>query len=134
MHRMRLPLALCLLALSSFVFTSQVRAEEPAKSATAPTSKIYTSAESAEFIALAKSALAAMSTGKSAVVIAKLTDLESSWDDKEKTLRPRDEARWVIIDKTMDKAIAALRGSKVDNVKGKEALEAVLKLLVESTK
>ncbi len=134
MRSMRFTLTLCLVALSSFVLTGQVRAEEPAKSAAAPISKIYTSAESAEFIALAKSALAALSAGKSAVVIAKLTDLESSWDDKEKALRPRDEVRWVLIDKTMDKAISALRGSKVDNVKGKEALELVLKLLVESTK
>ena len=40
----------------------------------------------------------------------------------------------MVIDKTMDQGIAALRGSKVDLAKGKAALEDLLTKLTQATK
>jgi hypothetical protein len=67
-------------------------------------------------------------------MVAKLTDLETAWDEKENALKPRDEKRWTTIDKTLDKAISALRGSKYNGAKGKAALELLIKEIAESTK
>jgi len=96
--------------------------------------KIYTSAETAEFLSLAKETLAALAAGKSSDVVTKLTDLETAWDDKEKILRPRDDGTWTLLDKTLDKAISALRGSRKDPKKGQTALEDLLKNLEQTTK
>jgi hypothetical protein len=67
-------------------------------------------------------------------MVAKLTDLETAWDDQEKVLRPKDEATWTSLDKTLDKAISALRSSHVNLEKGKAALEILLKKLSQATK
>ncbi len=97
------------------------------KPAVAPSATPYKTAEMAEFVKLTKETLAALAAGKQTEMVAKLTDLETAWDDKEKVFRPRNEAVWVSIDKTMDKAISALRSSKVNLTKGKAHLEALLK-------
>jgi kynureninase len=104
------------------------------KPTSTPTVTPYKVSETAPFIALAKEALAALSAGKQTEMVAKLTDLESAWDEKEKEMRPRNEAVWVSIDKTLDKAIAALRGSKVNLTKGKASLEALIKELAAFSK
>jgi len=96
--------------------------------------KIYTSAETAEFTSLAKETLAALAAGKSSEVVTKLTDLETAWDDKEKILRPKDDGTWTLIDKTLDKAISALRSSRKDLKKGQTALEDFLMRLDQTTK
>jgi len=67
-------------------------------------------------------------------MVAKITDLETAWDDNEKKLRPKDEATWTLLDKTLDKAISALRSSRTDLKKGNAALEDLLKMLGQATK
>jgi hypothetical protein len=67
-------------------------------------------------------------------MVAKLTDLETAWDEQEKNLRPRNEKIWTILDKTLDKAIFALRGSKYNPEKGKAALNTLLQDLAKATK
>ena len=95
---------------------------------------IYTAKETAEFIALTKATLAALDAGKNTEMVAKLTDLETAWDAQEKVLKPRSEKTWVLIDKTLDQGISALRSSKTDMTKGKAALEDLLKKLAQATK
>ena len=76
----------------------------------------------------------ALAAGKQTEMVAKLTDLETVWDDQEKVLRPKDEATWTQLDKTLDKAISALRSSHTNLPKGKAALENLLKKLEQATK
>lgn len=96
--------------------------------------KVYTAAETAQFTTLAKATLDALAAGKQTEMVAKLTDLETAWDDKEKELKPKNEATWTELDKTLDKAISSLRSSHVNLEKGKQALEDLIKKLGEATK
>ena len=120
--------AVCLVAVNG-------KADEPkpAAEAGAP-AQVYTAAETKEFKALAKATLEALAAGKQTEMVAKLTDLETAWDDQEKVLRPKNEATWTLLDKTLDKGISALRSSHTNLEKGKAALEKLLKLLDEATK
>jgi hypothetical protein len=95
---------------------------------------IYTAAETTNFIALASATLKALELGKTNEVVAKLTDLETAWDDKEDKFKPRDEKTWTHLDKTLDKAISALRSSHTNTEKGKTALESLIKQLRLATK
>jgi uncharacterized coiled-coil protein SlyX len=83
---------------------------------------------------LANATLAAVAADKKADMETKITELESAWDAQEKTFKPINADQWTVIDKTLDKAIAALRGSKFDAKKGKDSLDSLVKLLSDSTK
>jgi hypothetical protein len=102
--------------------------------ATNSISTIYSAAETAEFVKLTQATLAALAANQETEMVAKLTDLETAWDDQEKTLRPKNEAIWTALDKTLDKGISALRSSHKNLVKGKAALEELLKNLKLATK
>ena len=108
-------------------------AADPKTDAATP-APVYTAAETKEFKALAQATLDALAAGKQTEMVAKLTDLETAWDDQEKVLRPKDEATWTMLDKTLDRGISALRSSHKDTVKGKAALEDLLKKLGQATK
>jgi len=97
-------------------------------------SQVYTSTETSEFIALATATLDALNAGQKEEMVTKLTDLETVWDDKESVLKPKDEATWTIIDKTLDKGISSLRSSKYKPEKGKVALEGLISELKAATK
>ena len=96
--------------------------------------QIYTAAETKNFQTLTQETIKALVAGKKDEMIAKLTDLETAWDDQEKALRPKDETTWTLLDKTLDKAITALRSSHTNLDKGKAALEDLLAKLGQSTK
>ena len=120
-------------AVSLVAVNSKADEPKPAAEAAAP-ALVYTTVETKEFKALAKATLEALAAGKPTEMVAKLTDLETAWDDQEKILRPRNEATWTLLDKTLDKAISALRSSHVNLPKGKAALENLLKKLDYATK
>ena len=50
------------------------------------------------------------------------------------SLAAQDTDTWTLLDKTLDKAISALRSSKTNIPKGKAALEESLKMLDQATK
>jgi hypothetical protein len=97
-------------------------------------SAVYTTQDTAEFRTLAKATVEALDAGKTTEMVAKLTDLETAWDAKEKTLKPKNPGTWETLDKTLDKAISALRSSKTNLPKGKAALEDFQKKLAQATK
>ena len=111
--------------------TPAAQAKEAAEDAAAP---VYAAGETQEFKALAQATLDALAAGKQTEMVAKLTDLETAWDDRENALRPKNEAAWTSLDKTLDKAISALRSSHTNLEKGKAALENLLKKLNQATK
>jgi hypothetical protein len=96
--------------------------------------KIYTSAETSSLMSLTKETSAALAAQDKKLMVMKLTDLESAWDDAADKLTPRNPAQWKAIDDTLDRAINSLRSTSYDEAKGKEALDQLSKLLIESTK
>lgn len=117
---------LCLTAVLGFGLTATASAANPAP--------VYSSQETANFKTLAKATLSALEADKKPEMIAKLTDLETDWDAQESKLKPKNAATWTALDKTLDKAISALRSSKTDLAKGKAALADLIKKLEQATK
>ena len=126
------------IALSLFVFLGSVVSGQSETIAPVERSqklaKIYTKKETEEFISTAKETIAALAAKDKKLMIMKLTDLEAAWDGDEDKLKPRNEAQWKLIDDTLDRGINSLRSTSYDEVKGKQALDDLLKALVESTK
>ena len=129
---------LCVLVAAIFtsglVNSGRVMADEVKTAAVSSMPRfVYSAAETAEFTKLAKETLDALAAGKQTEMVAKLTDLETAWDDKEAVLKPKNEATWTALDKTLDKAISALRSSHANPAKGKVALDNLLMKLNEVT-
>lgn len=116
-----------------FLAVPQMHAADAPATSTVP-APVYTAEETAPFKALASETIAALDAAKKDEMIAKLTDLETIWDEKEEALSPKAPATWMIIDKTLDRGISALRSSKTDLPKGKAALEDFIKKLDQATK
>lgn len=137
LNSVKLSLGLAALFSATLLLAEPVRASDVTNSSTvrvpAPV-PVYAKAETAEFKSLAKKSIAALDAGRNTDMVAKLTDLETAWDVKEDVLKPKDAALWTLLDKTLDKAISALRSSKTNLPKGRAALEDFMKLLEKSTK
>lgn len=59
----------------------------------------------------------------------RIKDLETSWDDAEAGLKPRAPADWHIVDKAIDKALAAVRADKPDAASSKQSLSELLAIM-----
>jgi uncharacterized membrane-anchored protein len=64
--------------------------------------------------------------GDQAGAKARITDLESTWDDDEPRLRPLDTTAWTFLDRQIDDALSAVRARKPDTPAEEQALHALL--------
>ncbi len=82
--------------------------------------------EAARFETMARATITAIDDGNRAEVVAHITALEGAWDAKEDLLRPKGPATWRVLDVILDRAIAALRGSRTNLPRGRAALEELI--------
>ena len=128
------PIGLSALLLAACILPTLCRSEDSkAAAAASSVSPCYTAAETAEFKKLTQATLKALAASQESRMVACLTDLETAWDDQETILRPKNEATWMRLDKTLDRGISALRSSHPNPQKGKIALEDLLRNLDQAT-
>ena len=70
-----------------------------------------------------------MQAGEQAGAVARITDLETAWDDAQDRLEPLDPTGWGFIDGKIDHALKAVRASAPDPVAEKQTLTELLSAL-----
>jgi len=73
--------------------------------------------------------LAKVQAGDQAGAVARITDLETAWDDAQAKLEPMDPTGWGVIDGKIDQALKAVRTSAPDPAKEKQSLNDLLAAL-----
>jgi uncharacterized membrane-anchored protein len=81
------------------------------------------------FAAISQDTLDLLSAGRQSAATARVTDLETAWDNAEATLRPKDQATWKAIDTKIDTVLRAVRSTHPDLTAEKAALTALLPML-----
>jgi uncharacterized membrane protein YkoI len=84
------------------------------------------------FRTIAADTLAIVNTGNLTRAKARIRDLETTWDEAEAKIRPRNSERWQIIDKAIDAALGQLRADSPQASGSKDALQSLLATLDRS--
>jgi uncharacterized membrane-anchored protein len=86
-------------------------------------------AEVAKFRSISHDTLSKVQAGDQAGARARITDLETAWDDDEPKLKPMDQNAWHTLDKQIDGVLAALRARMPDSATETQRLTALLTAL-----
>ena len=94
----------------------------PGQSATAK----FPPADITKFRTITQDTLAKVQAGDQAGAKARITDLETAWDDDQKTLEPLDETGWTVLDGQIDSVLTAVRAGQPDPATEQQALTTLL--------
>jgi uncharacterized membrane-anchored protein len=83
-------------------------------------------ADIAKFRAIAEGTLVKVRAGDQNGAKARITDLETAWDDDESALRPMDRNAWGVLDHQLDAALHAIRDSHPDTAAELQTLNTLL--------
>ena len=93
-------------------------AQMPADQATAK----FPPADVTAFRTIVTDTLAKVQAGDQAGAVARITDLETAWDNAQDRLQPMDPAGWESLDRKIDKALKAVRTPSPDPATEKQTL------------
>ena len=108
--------------------TGQSAAAPSADTGQSATAK-FPPADVTAFRTIVTDTLAKVQTGDQAGAVARITDLETAWDDAQDRLEPMDPTGWGVIDGKIDQALKAVRTSAPDPAKEKQSLNDLLAAL-----
>jgi uncharacterized surface protein with fasciclin (FAS1) repeats len=94
----------------------------------------YTTDDVAKLKDLVAATLTALDGGANAAALAKLGELDAGWKAQEAALKAKDAASWAVLQKSVEKASAALHASTPDVAGAKAALQELQTELAQSTK
>jgi hypothetical protein len=97
----------------------------PGQSATAK----FPAADVTNFRTITQDTLVKVQAGDQAGAQARITDLETAWDDGQKSLEPLDETGWTVLDGQIDSALTAVRAGQPDPATERQALTTLLSSL-----
>lgn len=111
--------------------------EEESASAPAPTVQLppkqatqhFPPSEITKFRTITQDTLAKLQSGDQAGATARITDLETAWDDDQSTLQPLDQTAWHFLDGRIDTVLKALRATNPDKAAEEQALKDLLNSL-----
>ena len=133
-HRLAITTFMAAAAFAGVFVHAPCSAAAPNAATAAPASgAVYGKDETAGLKTIATAALAAATAGKKPEAVTKITELEKTWDRKEKAMKAKSAAIWTELDKALDQAIEAIR-TKGNLADGKTALEDFTKKLDQATK
>jgi uncharacterized membrane-anchored protein len=75
---------------------------------------------------IAQDTLQLVRAGDQAGAAARVTDLETAWDDDQTALQPTDCQAWAFIDQQIDPVLSAVRSSSPDPAQEKQALDTLM--------
>jgi hypothetical protein len=80
----------------------------------------------AKFRAIVQATLAKVQAGDQSGAKARITNLETAWDDDESNLKPMDKDAWGVIDRQIDSALKAVRTRNPEPATETQALSELL--------
>lgn len=92
----------------------------------ADATKNFPAADLASFATIANDTLDLVTAGDQTGAQARVTDLETAWDDAQPTLQPLDDTAWTFLDSQIDDVLTSVRASTPDPAAEKEALTALI--------
>ncbi len=94
----------------------------PGQSATAK----FPPAEVTKFHTITQDTLTKVQAGDQQGAKARITDLETAWDDDQNTLEPLDQTAWTLLDGQIDQILTAVRAGQPDPAAEQQALTTLL--------
>jgi hypothetical protein len=86
----------------------------------------FPTADITQFRTITEDTLGLVTSGDQAGAKARITDLESAWDEDQSKLEPMDQTAWTFLDSEIDHVLTAVRAGNPDTADEQQALGALI--------